>query len=85
MQRELQVLSASEKACPYCKTAHNYIWLFIKEHRSVVRLQTVGPANKVTDLLPAISYQAGSTELGKADARSPTQPQISICMRLYPE
>ena len=66
MQWELQVLSASEKQ--YCKTVHNYIWLLIKEHHSVVRLQTVGPDNTAMDLLSAISYQADSTELGKADA-----------------
>lgn len=75
--------SVLQKNMPYSKIVHNYIWLFIKEHNSVVHLQTIGLDNKATDLLSAISYQADSTELGKADAQSAsTQPQISICMRL---
>lgn len=88
LQFELEAKGAAStqcfrRTCPYCKTVHNCIWLVIKERPSVVRLQTVGPDNKATDLFPAISYQADTTELGKADARSPsTQPQISIWMRL---
>jgi len=55
------------KTCPPCNTVQNHFWLFIKERHSVVHLQTAVPDDKATDLLPAVSYQAESTELGKAD------------------